>query len=75
MNLKKAFQLKQNRAELESTEDEISFDTALKKRREYEKIENAEYPWEQCIADMKSEGHDQEGAEKICGAIRAGTAN
>ncbi len=34
-------------------------------------LQKDHYPWEQCIADRKKEGHSQESAEKICGAIRA----
>jgi hypothetical protein len=30
----------------------------------------ADYPWEQCIADQKSDGHSQDVAQKICGAIK-----
>lgn len=31
----------------------------------------AEYPWDQCIADQKARGYGDERAAKICGAIRA----
>jgi hypothetical protein len=31
----------------------------------------AEYPWDECIADMKAEGYGEEAAKRICGAIRA----
>jgi hypothetical protein len=31
----------------------------------------ADYPWEQCIADQQARGYGQDRAEKICGAIRA----
>lgn len=32
--------------------------------------DKAEYPWEQCIADMKREGKSDESAKKICAAIK-----
>jgi hypothetical protein len=32
----------------------------------------ADYPWEQCISDMEAK-YDSATAEKICGAIKAGT--
>lgn len=31
----------------------------------------AHYPWDQCISDQLSAGHDQKIAENICGAIKA----
>jgi len=34
----------------------------------------AEYPWDECIRDMKSQGYSEEAANNICGAIKAGTA-
>ena len=30
----------------------------------------AEYPWDQCIRDMKKRGYDEETAQKICAAIK-----
>ena len=33
----------------------------------------AEYPWEQCIRDMKKQGYDEETAAKICAAIKRRT--
>ncbi|NVM20603.1 MAG: hypothetical protein HWN68_02345 [Desulfobacterales bacterium] len=33
--------------------------------------EQAEYPWEQCMADMRAQGYDEETAKKTCGAIKA----
>jgi len=33
----------------------------------------AEYPWDQCIADMKSQGHDDDSAARICAAIKRRT--
>ena len=38
------------------------------------KIKMASYPWDKCIADMKDQGKSEEVANKICGAIKAGTA-
>jgi len=35
--------------------------------------EKAKYPWDQCIADQMRKYGSREKAEKICGAIRAGT--
>jgi len=29
------------------------------------------YPWKQCIKDQKGRGYDQEGAQRVCGRIRA----
>ena len=31
----------------------------------------ADYPWDECISDMKSQGYGEEAAQRICGAIRA----
>lgn len=36
-----------------------------------ERIELADYPWDECIADQKDRGMSQESAENICGWIRA----
>jgi hypothetical protein len=30
----------------------------------------ADYPWDKCIADQKSEGYSEDVAKKICGAIK-----
>ena len=38
------------------------------------KVKMASYPWDKCIADMKDQGKSEEVANKICGAIKAGTA-
>lgn len=38
-----------------------------------EDLEKAKYPWDQCISDRLADGYSQERAEKICGAIKAGT--
>lgn len=35
-----------------------------------EKIFEADYPWDKCIADMKAQGHDEDSANKICAAIK-----
>jgi hypothetical protein len=32
---------------------------------------NAEYPWDQCIADQLEAGYDEESAKNICGYIKA----
>jgi len=31
----------------------------------------AEYPWDECISDMRSQGYSENAANNICGAIRA----
>jgi hypothetical protein len=36
-----------------------------------ERIELADYPWDECIQDQLDRGQDQESAENICGWIRA----
>jgi hypothetical protein len=33
------------------------------------------YDWDKCILDRKSDGYSEKVAEKICGAIRAGSIN
>jgi len=38
---------------------------------EEEKLKEADYPWEDCIADQKKNGNDDESAKKICGYIKA----
>jgi len=35
-----------------------------------EAVKNAEYPWDQCIEDMKAEGNDDESASAICASIK-----
>ncbi len=35
----------------------------------------ADYPWDQCIADMKAQGHDDDSAAKICAAIKNSTVS
>ena len=35
------------------------------------KINLADYPWEQCIADQTEKYGDEETAKKVCGAIKA----
>lgn len=37
--------------------------------------ERPEYPWDQCISDMKSQGHDDDSAAKICAAIKNRTVS
>jgi len=39
--------------------------------KEPEKVEEAHYPWDQCVADRMAEGHDRKSAENIYGAIKA----
>jgi DNA topoisomerase-1 len=34
-------------------------------------LSNADYPWDDCIADQLKRGYDQAKAEKICGYIKA----
>jgi DNA topoisomerase-1 len=34
-------------------------------------LSNADYPWDDCIADQLKKGYDQTKAEKICGYIKA----
>jgi len=34
-------------------------------------FDNADYPWDDCIADQLKKGYDQTKAEKICGYIKA----
>ncbi len=33
--------------------------------------DNADYPWDECIADQQKAGHSDESAAKICGYIKA----
>ena len=35
------------------------------------KIDLADYPWDQCIADQTERYGDEETAKKVCGAIKA----
>jgi hypothetical protein len=35
------------------------------------KVNLADYPWEQCIADQTERYGDEETAAKVCGAIKA----
>jgi hypothetical protein len=34
-----------------------------------------DYPWDQCIADMKAQGHDDDSAAAICAAIKNSTVS
>ena len=36
------------------------------------KLDMADYPWEECIADQMARYGDEETAKKVCGAIKAG---
>lgn len=40
-----------------------------------DEVNKEEYPWEQCMRDMKEEGHDEETAAKICAAIKNRTVH
>lgn len=53
------------------TNPELEGNLVVKAMKEFCK---EKYPWDQCILDQKKKGYSQERAEKICGAIRAGTA-
>jgi hypothetical protein len=38
-------------------------------------IGEADYPWDQCIADMQAQGHDADSAAAICSAIKNSTVS
>ena len=40
-------------------------------RQEHKGLKLADYPWDECQADMQARGYDQEAADKLCGWIRA----
>lgn len=43
----------------------------IKENMETTKVDLADYPWEQCIADQIKQYGDEETAKKVCGAIKA----
>ena len=60
-NLKKT--LREGKSALREAQGVAKYASSLK--------EAESLPWPECIRKMKSEGHDQESAEKICGSIKA----
>lgn len=40
-------------------------------KAKFNKINLADYPWDQCIADQTEKYGDEETAKKVCGAIKA----
>jgi hypothetical protein len=40
-----------------------------------EKTKEADYPWDQCISDMKAQGYDDDSAAKACAAIKNRTVS
>jgi len=43
--------------------------------QDYTKVELADYPWDECIADQSARGLDEESANRLCGWIRANMAS
>jgi len=48
---------------------EVAVPMAEDKKKQYMDM-LADYPWDQCMADMAEEGYDEETAQKICGSIK-----
>lgn len=48
----------------------LRFET-LNKAIENKKVDLADYPWDQCVADQTERYGDEETAKKVCGAIKA----
>lgn len=59
MNIDQLAKIRQIRVEL------------TKQKFETSKIDLADYPWDQCIADQTEKYGDEETAKKVCGAIKA----
>ncbi len=41
----------------------------------HKSVGEADYPWDQCIADMQAQGHDADSAAAICAAIKNSTVS
>jgi hypothetical protein len=61
MKTKSPFQRKAEEFQLLSAEKELRL----------KGIEAADYPWEECVADMTERYGDEETANKVCGMIRS----
>lgn len=52
------------------TEEQIQEEAGMKDKKKAYMDMLADYPWDQCIMDMKDQGYSEEVANKICGSIR-----